>query len=49
VVDSFAWVTNDENLVAGAVSGTIAATNIFVLVNDRWLLVAHHGSPVASR
>lgn len=43
------WVTNDENVVAGAVSGTIAATNIFVRVDGRWLLVAHHGSPVASR
>ena len=43
-----AWVTVDENLVAGAASGTIAATNLFVLVGERWLLVAHHGSPVMS-
>jgi len=43
---SVAWVTLDENLVAGATAGTIAATNVFVHVDRRWLLVAHHGSPV---
>jgi ketosteroid isomerase-like protein len=41
-----AWVTLDENLVAGEASGTIAATNLFVLVEDEWKLVLHHGSPV---
>ncbi len=43
-----AWVTLDENLVdsgAGG-TGTVAATNIFVRTGARWLLVAHHGSPV---
>jgi hypothetical protein len=41
-----AWVTLDENLVAGEASGTIAATNMFVLVAGEWKLVLHHGSPV---
>ena len=43
----FAWVTVDENLVAGALSGTVAATNVFVRRGGRWLLTVHHGSPVA--
>jgi ketosteroid isomerase-like protein len=41
-----AWVTLDENLVAGAMAGTIAATNMFVLEQGSWKLVVHHGSPV---
>jgi len=41
-----AWVTIDENLVAGATTGTIAATNMFVHVAGSWKLVLHHGSPV---
>ena len=41
-----AWVTIDENLVAGATAGTIAATNMFVHVTGSWKLVLHHGSPV---
>ncbi|MEM9520322.1 MAG: nuclear transport factor 2 family protein [Actinomycetota bacterium] len=48
VVDDVAWVTVDENQVADGMTGTVAATNIFV--RDRhgiWLLVNHHGSPVA--
>jgi ketosteroid isomerase-like protein len=44
-----AWVTCDENLVAGAATGTIAATNIFVRRADGWKLVVHHGSPVMDR
>lgn len=47
VAGDVAWVTVDENLVAGAASGTVAATNVFVRRGDRWLLVLHHGSPVA--
>lgn len=43
---SVAWVTLDENLVAGEASGTIAATNMFVLANGAWKLILHHGSPV---
>ena len=47
VVGNVAWVTVDENLVAGALSGTVAATNVFVRRGDRWLLTLHPGSPVA--
>ncbi len=41
-----AWVTLDENLVDASGAGTIAATNLFASVDDRWLLILHHGSPV---
>jgi ketosteroid isomerase-like protein len=41
-----AWVTVDENLVAGSTTGTIAATNVYVADDDSWKLVLHHGSPV---
>ena len=41
-----AWVTVDENLVAGETAGTIAATNMFVLDHGSWKLLLHHGSPV---
>ena len=41
-----AWVTLDENLVAGMASGTVAATNVYVRTAGAWLLVLHHGSPV---
>ena len=41
-----AWVTLDENLVQGASTATVAATNLFALADGVWRLVAHHGSPV---
>jgi ketosteroid isomerase-like protein len=44
-----AWVTVDENLMAGATTGTIAATNMYVRDGDTWKLVLHHGSPVVGR
>ncbi len=44
-----AWVTVDENLVAGDGTGTVAATNVFVRGADGWKLVLHHGSPVMAR
>ena len=44
-----AWVTLEENLVDRGGTGTVAATNLFALDGDGWLLVAHHGSPVISR
>lgn len=44
-----AWVTLDENLVDGARTGTVAATNVFARTDGSWRLVAHHGSPVLSR
>lgn len=43
------WVTLDENLVDRSSTGTIAATNMFVRINDGWKLVLHHGSPVVQR
>jgi ketosteroid isomerase-like protein len=47
VVDGqLAWVTLDENLVDGAMAGTIAATNVFRNDGGSWKLVVHHGSPV---
>ncbi len=41
-----AWVTLDENLVAGGMTGTVAATNVFARIDGAWKLVVHHGSPV---
>lgn len=46
VAGDVAWVTLDENLVGVDGTSTIAATNVFVEADTRWLLVAHHGSPV---
>ncbi len=46
IADDVAWVTLDENLVDRAMTGTIAATNMFVRGNHTWKLVLHHGSPV---
>lgn len=46
VVGGIAWVTCDENLVASGMTGTVAATNVFVRAGGGWLLVNHHGSPV---
>jgi hypothetical protein len=38
----------DENLISPEMGGgTVAALNLFVRAGGRWLLVAHHGSPVA--
>lgn len=48
VIGDVGWVTCDENLVAPGVTGTVAATNVFVRSSDgQWRLVNHHGSPVA--
>lgn len=47
VDDHLAWVTLDENLVQGAATGTVAATNGFARQADgTWLMFLHHGSPV---
>jgi hypothetical protein len=41
-------VACDENLLAPeGPGGTVAALNVFSRHDDGWLLVAHHGSPVA--
>jgi ketosteroid isomerase-like protein len=45
-----AWVSCDENLLAPeGPGGTVAALNVFSRHDEGWLLVAHHGSPVAKR
>jgi ketosteroid isomerase-like protein len=46
VAGDAAWVTVDENLISSDGSGTVAAVNVFVRRDDRWRLVAHHGSAV---
>lgn len=55
-----AWVTCDENILQAGSSreggedvaelhgGRIAATNVYVFVDGRWLMVLHHGSQVAT-
>ena len=47
VAGDTAWVTVDENLISGEVGGTVAAINIFRLVDGEWRLVVHHGSSVS--
>ena len=42
-----AWVVQDENLVDTGATSTIAATNVFRLIDGDWKLVLHQGSPVA--
>lgn len=49
LTDDVAWVTLDENLVEGANTGTVAATNIYANGPDGWKLICHHGSPVMLR
>jgi ketosteroid isomerase-like protein len=43
-----AWVSVDENVIGEAVSGTVAALNLFVFDGQRWRVVAHHGSALAA-
>lgn len=47
VVGDTAWVTCNENLLDGAGTQSVAATNVFVRTAAGWKLVHHHGSPVA--
>ncbi len=49
VTETLAIVTLDENLLDEQAQGTIAATNVFRRVDDGWLMVLHHGSPVLAR
>jgi ketosteroid isomerase-like protein len=42
-----AWVTVDENLISDQLGATVAAVNVFRRIGGRWLMVLHHGSPVA--
>jgi hypothetical protein len=39
-------VTLEENLVDTGATGTVAATNMYVRTDGKWLLVVHHGSPI---
>ena len=48
IVGDVAWISLDENLVDGGMTGTIAATNMFVRAGSEWKMILHHGSPVAS-
>ena len=43
-----AWVTVEENLITGAVGGTVCALNLFVRSGTQWRMVGHHGSGVAA-
>lgn len=42
------WVTLDENLIQGDQTNTVAAANVFELVDGRWRLALHHGSGIAA-
>lgn len=49
VVGDVAWVTIDENILDVDGATTVAALNLFLKGPDgRWLMVAHHGSPVTA-
>ena len=58
VVGDVAWVTLHENILqemartgrseASLAEGRVAATNVFVRRDGRWLMVLHHGSSVAT-
>ena len=50
VCGNVAWVACTENLLADdGFGGTVAALNVFEQQDDRWVIVAHHGSPVARK
>ncbi len=49
VVGDLAWVTCNENLLEGAETQAVAATNVFARLDGRWRLVHHHGSAVVRR
>jgi len=38
----------DEDLIGERIGGTVAALNVFTFDGQRWRMVVHHGSPVAS-
>jgi ketosteroid isomerase-like protein len=45
-----AWVACTENLLADdGFGGTVAALNVFERQDERWVIVAHHGGPVARK
>lgn len=48
VMGEAAMVSCAENIWGEGATGTVAALNVFRRQDDgRWLMVAHHGSPVA--
>ena len=48
-VGDLAWVSIDENILDLDGATTVAALNLFTRHPDgRWLMVAHHGSPVTA-
>jgi limonene-1,2-epoxide hydrolase len=40
------WVTCEENILDGPGGSTVAATNVFELIEGVWKMTAHHGSQV---
>ena len=49
VVGDVAWVTVDENILDVDGATTVAALNLFARRSDgRWMMLAHHGSPVTA-
>ena len=49
VVGDMAWVSLDENILDVEGATTVAALNLFARHPDgRWMMVAHHGSPVTA-
>ncbi|MCA1690900.1 MAG: nuclear transport factor 2 family protein [Actinobacteria bacterium] len=49
VVGDAGWVSVDENILDVDGATTVAALNVFVRDPDgRWVMVAHHGSPVTA-
>ena len=44
-----AWMAVDENLLGPAMGHTVAALNVFVLVEGSWKIVVHHASGVLAR
>ena len=50
VLGDVAWVAIDENILDVDGATTVAALNVFVRIEpgDRWIMVAHHGSPVTA-
>jgi uncharacterized protein (TIGR02246 family) len=50
VLGDVAWVTGEENLLAGDGSATVAVINVFARDGDgSWRMRAHHGAPVVAR
>jgi hypothetical protein len=46
VIDDFAWVTCDENILDEGTGTTTATMNLFALSEGRWQMVSHIGSRV---